>query len=199
MVPDPPNRPAPTLELGGLAMWRNGLKRLKAGHATGLCGVAVAELKQIPDSALHGLVRLFGRVLHAGAFPSHLCRSTVSLVPKVDSPQTVEQRRPITGAPGLCRVYVDPCLRRSSRETRSKWQWKVPFWRRVPSWAFRLILAAFLTQSPELPFCSCLACLEFLFGKISWLGLSDILPLQDTWEFQSPAALGCLKVTPSAS
>ena len=73
------------------------------GH--GICGVAVDELRSMPDIVLQDLVGLFRAVRLQGRFPGYMCRSSVSCVPKVGLPLSIGDCRPITAFSSLYRFY----------------------------------------------------------------------------------------------
>ena len=110
-LPEPPSSDAISLDLADVTLWKQALSRLQSGRATGICGCAVAELKQLPPEVLVDLVGLFQRVLTEGAFPSYMCKSTVCCVPKVLEPQDMSQCRPITIFATLYRFFASAVSR----------------------------------------------------------------------------------------
>ena len=110
-LPAPPEVPDICLDLTDVAVWKKSAATLRAGRATGICGCAVSEIKSMPDPVLKDLVLLFNRVLDEGAFPVHLCRSTVSSVPKNEAPQSMFECRPITVFATIYRFFASTIVR----------------------------------------------------------------------------------------
>ena len=111
MVPDPAPALSHALNLADLGPWQESLKKMKPGRATGVCGCAVDELRTMPPPVLADLVALFQDVLQVGQFPTHLCKATVSCVPKVASPETMADCRPITVCATIYRLFATTVTR----------------------------------------------------------------------------------------
>ena len=115
-VPDAPAVPDLVLVLDDLAPWRESLRRMKPGRATGVCGCTVSELRSMSDAVLADLVGLFLVALSLGDLPAHLCKSTASCVPKVAAPQSMRDCRPITVCATIYRLFATTVTRQVLRQ-----------------------------------------------------------------------------------
>ena len=87
-----------------MSKWRSAIQRMSHRKSTGICGWSPAELKLLPDSALHVLARIFHAAMQVG-LPEHILRARVAVLAKVANPESIQQSRPIVVFSTLYRVW----------------------------------------------------------------------------------------------
>ena len=121
-----PPRPAAAVDLElpllNIEVWKAALGRLKPHRATGYDGFSTSELKEPTGRALEDLIFLFDQVVRYG-FPSHLARSRVHVLSKVDCPQSFGDGRPVTIYATIYRLWTSLV----ARSILSSWSTWMPF------------------------------------------------------------------------
>ena len=87
-----------------LQQWRHVLNKTPNRKATGACGFAVRELKQLPDAALLHLIRLCSHAVRLG-FPDVFLQGRINVLAKVADPQSYNDGRPICVLPVIYRLW----------------------------------------------------------------------------------------------
>lgn len=86
-------------------MLQGGLKRKKKKSATGLDGVSLEDLKHMPCQVLQSHCDLLNVVERKGEWPKQLLEGKVASLAKTETPQSVQEFRPITIFPHLYRIW----------------------------------------------------------------------------------------------
>ena len=101
--------PAPWPELQvdmlDVGVWRKVLAKSSSRSATGACGFAVYELKQLSDPALLQFAMLCDKAVAVG-MPSFMLQGRVNVLAKVDSPAGYGDGRPICVLPATYRLWT---------------------------------------------------------------------------------------------
>ena len=100
--------PEAPIDMLDLTVWRAVLRKSSSRSATGACGFAVAELKQLSDTALMQFALLCHKALTHG-FPRCMIQGRVNVLAKVDSPSGYGDGRPILPATYRLWSSVAPC------------------------------------------------------------------------------------------
>ena len=99
-----PHFPKISIQLDDVELWIQAIKNLKKGKAVGSCGWRHEELKLLPRCCIQHLANIF----HASqdyAFEDFLMFARTTLLPKCESPSSMNQIRPITIIGALFRLY----------------------------------------------------------------------------------------------
>ena len=92
------------VDMMDLSVWRAILQKSSAKSATGACGFAVAELKQLPDPALLQFAMLCNKAVQHG-LPQFMLVGRINVLAKTDSPDGYNDGRPICVLPATFRLW----------------------------------------------------------------------------------------------
>ena len=96
--------PSLPVDLLSVSHWKSAIRKMSYRKSTGTCGWSPAELKLLPDAALHVLARIFCRSNEIG-LPEHILKARVAVLAKVTCPETIKQSRPIVVFSALYRIW----------------------------------------------------------------------------------------------
>ena len=96
--------PQADIDMLDIGAWKHVLRRSRSTSATGACGFAVRELKQLPDSAILHLAKLCQLGVECG-FPQFMLYGRINILAKVDEPQGQNDGRPICVLPATYRLW----------------------------------------------------------------------------------------------
>ena len=96
--------PSATLDMSDIKVWRHVLRRTSSRRASGACGFSVAELQQLPDTALRHLISLCEKAVVFG-FPDVFLQGRVNVLAKTSTPTGYGDGRPICILPVLYRLW----------------------------------------------------------------------------------------------
>ena len=80
----------------GVVELKTAIKHKRSSTSSGLDGVSVQDLKQMPDAALGNFCRIFHEAETTGLWPSQMINGRVACLPKVAEPKSALDFRPIT-------------------------------------------------------------------------------------------------------
>ena len=109
------------IQMNDPALWHAVLRRSSSRRATGPCGFAVAELKQLPPKAFQHMLDLCQAAVPYG-MPSFLMHGRVCVLSKVDAPTAFGDGRPITVLSTIYRIWGSVL----STQLLHMWQHRLP-------------------------------------------------------------------------
>lgn len=87
------------------SMLQEEIKKKKRKSATGLDGVSLEDLKKMPHAVLQSHSDLLNTIEAKGVWPKQLLEGKVASLAKTETPQSVQEFRPITIFPHLYRMW----------------------------------------------------------------------------------------------
>ena len=99
-----PHFPKIKIPLNDVTLWMDAIRALKPGKAVGSCGWRHEELRLLPQCCVQRLADIFHDAMDY-EFDDYLMFARTTLLPKCDSPSSMNQIRPITIVSSLFRLF----------------------------------------------------------------------------------------------
>ena len=98
------------------------IRSLPTRKARGMDGWSNYELKLLSEGDVEILAALYNSILQTGVWPDQLCHGLVTLLAKIDNPETPKHGRPVTILPVLYRLFG----KIMSKKVFTHWQGHLP-------------------------------------------------------------------------